>query len=237
MNAGIDFAPDDMHAYRADAIRYAVLRKIAPGLRHVMMGELQSIQLSADLASRLLRPGADIAKVRDNVGQIPAQCATAVKTCRAVIAWMRPEQDAAIEVGDGLTQCIKVATDDWFLRGLELLSDVQDANARVRSDALQELVVTALLALADAFAQPADVHVGVRADERHVDVTLQAKEVARSASFPPTSQYRRLTWADVTVLAAVHDVRCVSHGTYATLQFQRMDAKSAATDAAAGSPA
>lgn len=231
MNGDVALAGNDMNAYRADAIRYAVLRKIAPGLRHVMMGELQSIQLAADLATRLLRPGADIAKARDNVVQIPAQCAIAVNTCRAVIAWMRPEEDATIAIGDGLARSIKVATDDWFLRGLELRSDVEDASARVRPDALQELVVTALLVLADRFAQPADLQVSARASERYVDVTLNGKTAARAASFPPASQYRLLAWTDLAVLAAVHDVRCECENTHATLQFQRMDAIPASGDA------
>ena len=36
----------------ADAIRYIVLRKLASGLRHTLMGELQSIQFLAELGAR-----------------------------------------------------------------------------------------------------------------------------------------------------------------------------------------
>ena len=36
----------------ADSVRYIVLRKLASGLRHTMMGELQSIQFLAELGAR-----------------------------------------------------------------------------------------------------------------------------------------------------------------------------------------
>ena len=49
-NAMMDAAKRD-----ADAVRYVVLRKLASGLRHTLMGELQSIQFLAELGTRLLQ--------------------------------------------------------------------------------------------------------------------------------------------------------------------------------------
>ena len=43
----------------ADAVRYIVLRKLASGLRHTLMGELQSIQFLAELGARNIDNGAD----------------------------------------------------------------------------------------------------------------------------------------------------------------------------------
>ena len=53
----------------ADAIRYIVLRKLASGLRHTMMGELQSIQFLAELGARKMESGAaDVEKTREFPG-------------------------------------------------------------------------------------------------------------------------------------------------------------------------
>ena len=207
---------------RVDAIRYAVLRKLAPGLRHALMGELQAIQLSAEFAARMLRAGADLAEVRDNVGHIPDQCAAAVKTGRSVIEWLMPEEGAAASVGEAVGQCLKLAGDDWFLRGIEVAIDLPDVDIQVPKAVLQELVVTALLVLTDMCDQPADLHVAVRTVDDHCDVVLQVRAAERSAAFSTLSQYRKLVWADLKLLAHVHGIPCVCGPGTVSLRFQRV---------------
>lgn len=207
---------------RVDAIRYAVLRKLAPGLRHALMVELQAIQLSAEFAARTLRAGADLAEVRDNVSHIPDQCTAAVKTGRSVIEWLMPEEGTTASVGEAVGQCLKLAGEDWFLRGIEVTIDLPDADVQVPKAVLQELVVTALLVLTDMCDQPADLHAVVRPVEDHCDVLLRARAAERVASFPPLSQYRKLVWADLKLLAHAHGIPCVCGADTVSLQFQRV---------------
>ena len=54
----------------ADAVRYIVLRKLASGLRHTLMGELQSVQFLAELGARNIDNGADQSRTRDCIGKI-----------------------------------------------------------------------------------------------------------------------------------------------------------------------
>jgi hypothetical protein len=204
-----------------DAIRYAVLRKLAPGLRHALMGELQAIELSAELAARMLRAGADFAEVRDSVARIPHQCTAAVKTGRSVIELLRPEEGTTTPVSEGVGLCLKLAGEDWFLRGIEVITDLPEADVHISKAALQELVVTALLVLSDMHDQPADLHVVVRPVDDRVDVVVRARAAERVASVPPLGQYRKLVWADLKLLAHAHGVPCVCEGDTASLQFQR----------------
>jgi hypothetical protein len=216
-----DGTSGDVRDDLVDAIRYAVLRKLAPGLRHALMGELQAIELSAVLAARMLRAGADLAEVRDNVTHIPHQCAAAVKTGRSVIELLRPEEGMTALVSEGIGQCLKLAGEDWFLRGIEVTTDLPQADVHISKGALQELVVTALLVLSDMYDQPADLHVVVRQVGDRVDVVVRACAAERVASVPALGQYRKLVWADLKLLAHAHGVPCVCEGDTASLQFQR----------------
>ena len=47
----------------ADAVRYVVLRKLASGMRHTLMGELQAIQFAAELAAQMVTTGAPGSKM------------------------------------------------------------------------------------------------------------------------------------------------------------------------------
>jgi hypothetical protein len=209
--------PDD----RVDAIRYAVLRKLAPGLRHALMGELQAIQLSAEFAARVLRAGIDPAEVRDSLGRIPHQCGNAVKTGRSLIESLQPERGASVAVGECVGQALKLAGEDWFLRGIEATSDVPDADVQVSKAVLQELLIVALLVLTDMYDQSADLHVSVRTAGDHVDVVVRARAAERTASIPPALPYRKLGWADLKLVAGVHGVPCVCEDGTASLQIRR----------------
>lgn len=186
--------PGGGHDERVDALRYAVLRKLAPGLRHALMGELQAIQLSAEFAARALQTGADLAEVQASVERLPLNCADAVRTGLSLVEWFRPEEGSIVSVREGVDLCLKLAGEDWFLRGIQATADLPQGDIKVPSAALKELVVTALLILTDLNEGPADFHVSVRVTGELVDVALQARPAQRSASVAPLDPYRKLGW-------------------------------------------
>ena len=101
----------------ADSIRYIVLRKLASGLRHTMMGELQSIQFLAELGARRMENSADDgSKTRDFIAKISVAANEAIGTCHSVIEWLRPEEGAVTTLGEAVGQCVKLAGDDWRMR-------------------------------------------------------------------------------------------------------------------------
>lgn len=211
--------PDD----RVDAIRYAVLRKLAPGLRHALMGEMQAIQLSAEYAVRTLDAGTEFNEARNSIGDIAQHCSNAVKTGRSLIEWMSPEEAVTASVSECVERCLTLAGEDWLLRGIEATTDLPNADAKLPKAMLQELVVTALLVLTDMYDQPADLRVVVRAREAHIEVVVDGRAASRTASIPPLRQYRKLMWSDLVLLASARGVPCVCEGSSVSLQFQRGD--------------
>src|SRR5437879_13557436 len=86
----------------ADGIRYAVLRRLAPGIRHSLMGELQAIQFLAELAARQLQASAAPAKIQDGLSHIIAQTRNTVGTCRSIAEALRPGAGAPTPLGAGI---------------------------------------------------------------------------------------------------------------------------------------
>lgn len=206
---------------RVEAIRYAVLRKLAPGLRHALMGEMQAIHLTAEYAARALDAGADPADLRKSIDSIPQQCSDAVKTGRSLIEWIDPGAGAIASVRECVDRCLKLAGEDWFLRGIEATTDLPDANVRLPKTSVQELIVTALLVLTDMHDQPGNLHLVARATATHVEFVLDWRAADRIASIPHMRRYRKLACADLELLASAHGVPCVCRGSGVSLQFSR----------------
>jgi hypothetical protein len=194
----------------ADAVRYIVLRKLASGLRHTLMGELQSIQFLAELSTRQMAAGADPAKTRDCVGKISAATAGAITTCHSVIDWLRPDPKATTTLRDAVAQCVQLAGDDWRMRGTQATVALSDAagGVRVSKPAARELIVASLLTLTDQQRGPLDIEVtGELAGDR-VLLRARAKTTTRGSPLPASTIYQALDWSDVAALAAAHGVDC-----------------------------
>jgi hypothetical protein len=198
----------DTTARDADAIRYAVLRKLASAIRHSLMGDLQTIQFSSELAARMIDSGAGGPKLDECIRMLPDQTRAAVASCRAMIEWLRPDDKAATTVDETLRQCLKVAGDDWTLRGIEASTDVRSGGVLVSKPMLREMLVTSLLTLADTHPGPIDIAIVAEANGDRVDVSLSARQAGRKTQFPPMMLYRAFTYDDVMTIGNAIDVPC-----------------------------
>jgi hypothetical protein len=211
----------------ADAVRYIVLRKLASGLRHTLMGELQSIQFLAELSARHMGAGgagagvADPVKARDCVGKISAATSGAIATCHSVIDWLRPDAKATTTLGDAVGQCVKLAGDDWRMRATQATIALAGAAgaAKVSKAVARELVVVSLLTLTDQHPGSLDIEVTGALAGDHVALRMRASIAARASPLPAATIYQPLDWSDVEVLAAAQGVECICVDGAVTLSF------------------
>ncbi len=202
-----------------DAIRYATLRKLASGFRHALMGDLQAIQFSAQLAARLLKTGADAGRIGEKVDALPGQCAAALATSNSMIAWLRPEEGASTTIAEGVKECVKLAGEDWTLREIAVATDLKIPDARVPRAAFQELVVVSLLVLTDTHRGPIDIDISAHEQGEFVELLLRARGADRDASFPPEIVYRPFGASDIELLSQSHGIACWCEASAVSLRF------------------
>jgi hypothetical protein len=194
----------------ADSVRYIVLRKLAPGLRHSLMGDLQTVEFFAEFAARLLDKSAEQSKMRDCIGKIPPAAQEAVKTCHAMIEWLRPQEGSTTSVGEAVSQCLKLAGDDWGLRGIVATADlpVVVSDTKLAKAAARELIIASLLTMADVRPGPMDIDVTAQQHGDGLLLRFIGHPSERVAMFAPSITYHALAWQDLAVLAGDHGVRC-----------------------------
>jgi len=194
----------------ADAIRYVVLRKLASGLRHALMGDLQTLQFSAELCVQMMQARRPIADVEAHVGRIPSQTEAAAVTVRAFVEWLRPTDTAVVAFGDAVERCLKLAGDDWMLRGVTTRFVCTDGARVIKVSApmVNELAVTALLALVDAHPGALDIELRASAIDEGVALALRGNVAPRPAAIVLPPVYVALTWEDVETLARLYGIPC-----------------------------
>jgi hypothetical protein len=206
---------------RLDSIRQTLLWKLAPGLRHAVMGRLQALRWSAEATARMLQGSSDLAQVREHIDVVLRESTSAMKSIDALIEWFRPNQDMRVPFNSGIGACVKLASEDWFLRGIQIKVELADTDLQIPQRVLQETVVTALLVLTDQHTQNADFLLTSEVEEDFVRVALTGSTAPRNAKFSTSSDDRTLAWSDLELLATVHAVECVPDPVGATLRFSR----------------
>jgi hypothetical protein len=206
----------------ADAVRYAVLRKLASGMRHALVSELQTIQFTAELAARMQGTGVTDARLAECLQRMGEQTRAAIDSARALTEWLRPDDNATSTVGEALQQCLRLAGDDWSLRGIEASTDVRTGPVLVAKAALRELLVTSLVALVDTHPGAIDIEVAAESAGANVIVSLQAKRADRKSPFPPLSIHRTVTGEDVVTVGRAHGVACTCKDGAVTLRLPKV---------------
>lgn len=202
-----------------DAVRYVILRKLAAGMRHALLGELQAIQFAADLAAQMVKRGVTGSQLSGAVNRISDQTRAAAAASRSITDWLRPEAGSSTEVEPALRECVKLAGEVWILRGVKATTNCKVGHAKVAKEAFFELVVAALLALTDVCPGSLDIDLAADQVDGRVVVRLSARTADRRSATPPMLD-RALTLGDVTMLAETHGISCACSDATITLEFQ-----------------
>jgi hypothetical protein len=189
----------------AESTRFALFRRLAPALRHDLVGELQGIRFAVDLAQRQLRQWTCEPAMEESLTRVASQAAQAQKSGDAILDWLRPDSAKKSTVRATVEECLALVRTDWSMRGIEVHVTVPSTDREVAGHALREVLAASLIALSDAMRTPADVDVIASDDGTRVELSIAARVAAREA-FPPMAVARAFGWDDVQALARADGV-------------------------------
>lgn len=210
--------------HRTEAARYALLRRLAPALRHNMAGGLQPISMiAAMLEKRLQSATPDLAIIAKNAAAMNALSREASASCMDLMTWLAPKDNAVVPAGAGIADAIALITTDLSFRGFNLVNETTDAVTPVARNILRNALMAALITLTDTFEAPASVHL-TSTLELGADVILIDIELVKAESDIMTSSglsaYRALDWTDVEALAQADDAVLAHTDSHAQLRFK-----------------
>src|SRR3954466_6367326 len=83
----------------AEAARYALLRRLAPSMRHHLVVNLQPISMIYEVLERRLRaPEPDLVHVHESAQKINGFARAALASCLDVVTWLAPQESATTAV-------------------------------------------------------------------------------------------------------------------------------------------
>lgn len=212
--------PPEVTVQQIESARYAVLRRLAPCLRHHMVRPLQPIGLIYGVMHHKLSAAQpDLPSVREEALKINEFAKAALEECMDMGTWLAPEPDVVTDVGSGVRECVGLMATMLHFCGFRLVNEVEELPALVLRDALRMVLGAALFELTDAMDEPATVTLLAQAGPTEVTVTLKAAPMGEGQLDRYDDGYRKLVWADVQAMAASEHVGLSRQGGQVTLRF------------------
>ena len=197
--------------HRAEAARYALLRRLAPAMRHDMAGGFQPVMMLATVVEkRLLAATPDLSTLVKNSSDIRTLAIAATRSSLDLIGWMALDPNARVGLGQGIKDALHLVATEFSFKGFKFVNQTEGEATEVGRDHLRGVFVAALLALTDAAAaSTANILLTAARDGQDVLVSISLTDVgATSGAIAPHEEfliglaaYRKIDWDDVQAIA------------------------------------
>lgn len=213
-------ASPEVSEQQIEAARYAVLRRLAPCLRHHMVRPLQPIGLIYGVMHhKLCAAEPDLLSVRQEADKINEFAKAALHECVDMGTWLAPEPGVLIELSAGVRECVGLLATMLHFCGFSLVNEVDEMPVQVQRDAMRMVLSAALLELADSLTEPATLTISAAVSKGEVALFLQVRAKDEGSVDRYDDSYRKLVWQDVQALAAAENVSLSRENGLLTMRF------------------
>jgi hypothetical protein len=192
----------EQHTADAEAARYALLRRLAPSMRHHLVVNLQPIGMIYEVMERRLRmPVPDLAHVHESANKINGFARAALNSCLDVVGWLAPDEAVPTPLNEGVRECVSLLATSLSFRGYALRNEVPPLEGSVRRSAIRGLLTCGLIYKTDHTRPGADLMLSAREEAGGVVLTIAAVATDGDKGFTSEPGYRKLEWRDLHALA------------------------------------
>jgi hypothetical protein len=203
-------AADHLQDRLAEAASYAVLRRIAPVLRHDVAGFMQPIgMLMMVLQRRVQMPEPDLQAIAKNVASVSALTKEATSGCMNAMGWMASRETTGVSLHSSVDEAAKLLAMELSSSGLEISNAIEDESIKVPESFFRSVLMGALLAFCDqrtagsilrvSLAPPAESGINVA----RLELRMEPDDTATPAESTAAERKARcIEWADVEAMAS-----------------------------------
>lgn len=205
-----------------EAARYALLRRLAPALRHEAVGQLQPIAMvSSVLERRLAQASPELGPLQDGVRRLTQASRTAVQACVDIIGWLAPEPGEPIPLHEAVQETVDLLRGPLGFRGFTLAPMLEGASDPVGRASLRQVLPACVLWLTDQAGPPAEVRVSVAPGPGPLVLQLTLEPTEGEAGNHRESAYRGLRLEEVEAIARAEGIALQHDGDTLLLRLPR----------------
>ena len=218
-----------------EAARYALLRRLAPAIRHRVVGKLHPIGLIAEAMEWQIQEAVpNLKTVSESVARVSTMSRAAMQAFTSEMTWLTREEGATVSVTEGIEDCLALLHTEFELRGFSIKNEVKAPVVRVSLNAVRNVLAAAMIAISDSAPAPAILVLSADVSKTHASLTILVEPAEAGSMFEMRDAYRPIAWEDVQALAAAESVELSRRGARVEMRYRIVEDLRDATSRAAG---
>jgi hypothetical protein len=212
----------------AEAASYAVLRRVAPVLRHDVAGFMQPVgMLMMVLQRRVQMPEPDLQAIAKNVASAGALTKEATTGCMNAMGWMASRDDTSVGLHEGVDEVVRLLALELSARGLTAINAIESDTAHASRRFFRSVFAGALLAWYDQTTGAGVLHITASSQAGHAELKVNF-EPNDNAALPESATVKRpIGWDDVEAMARASSATLLRGEGWLSLKLDHSLAKSA----------
>jgi len=209
-----------MSEHAVEAARYALLRRLAPAIRHRVVGKLHPIGLIAEALEWQIQEAApNLKNLRESIARVGSMSRAAMQSFTTEMTWLTHEDSASVTIAAGIEDCLALLHTDFELRGFSIKNEAKAPAVRVSMNALRNVLAAVMIAISDSAPAPAILVLAADVSGTHASISILIHPAEAVSMFETSDAYRRLEWDDVQVLAAAESVELSRRGAQVEMRY------------------
>jgi hypothetical protein len=222
----VTLTPDVLRQRLAEAAAYAVLQRMAPVLRHDLVGTLQPVGILMTLLQRRIQmPDPDLQAIAKNLASVSAIAKEGTTGCINAMGWITSKENPLVNLRTSVDEAAQLMAMELSEAGLKISNDISDNNTVVPQSFFRSVLIGALLAFCDQTTTGGSLKVTLEAGSKDTDQPTQlmlcilpggtdkAPKIITNNNIEP----RSIDWADIQALAGLFDVNMARGDQWLTL--------------------
>jgi hypothetical protein len=207
----------------ADAANYAVLRRIAPALRHDVAGLMQPVgMMMMVLQRRVQMAEPDLSAMAKNIASAGALAKDATTGCMNAIGWMAAGEGTHMNLRNGINEVSKLLESEFSAAELKVVNEISDDQVTAPQNFLRSVVIGALLAFCDQRTPGTTLTICLERENNASGDLLAVRMLPVESAVVPVAtdtnrKYRPIDWPDVEAMAGSLGVAMVRGNGWLTL--------------------
>ena len=193
----------------AEGSRYALLRRLAPAMRHQLAGSMQPVTMMALLLDKRLRAAElDVPVLIKSSGDLRLQASAAARSSMDLMDWFACDPEATVPLHKGLEDAVHLVATELSFRGIICINQTAGVTATVALNHVRGLFIAGLLVLTDAAVGRANLLLTALQDGEIMVVSMALTALDTAAESEPhdpfpisLTTYRKIAWDDVDAIA------------------------------------
>ena len=191
----------------AEAACYVLLRRLAPALKHDMVGAFQPISLMAALLQkRLQAPLPDMLLLKENSISLKTLSRESAACCLDVMSWLQPLGNERVDLAKGIQESLQFVIAELTERGFQIVNDTCSIERDVAKSVLRNVFLASVMALTDRALSTANVLLTVHEVKDALVLKISLTEQRGEKPHESYQVYRAMEWSDVQSLAEAEGV-------------------------------